>query len=165
MSENHVPTNPGYVFEKPRVSGQYVNPVTLSNWLIRICNDLELTAERMVIVTGRLARLQADLRKAKHDLEDFEGDMLVKSPPPVNDRKTNKLLEAFVRTKVKEQQDGGMVWNQLRTTVLQLENDILEAEAEQDACRVRLKKLELQSDNIKTHLAYEKKANPGRYGR
>lgn len=150
-----IPTNPQYVFEKPKIRSQYANPVVLRDYLIRISNNIEVTIDKISQLRGQLAELKIELQECEDDLEDFERTVLVQHPPSRDDRKTNKILDAYIRGII-EREAGSSVWEELRQRIRRLRSDILRKQAEKDACYTRLEAAKLQSDNIRSHLAFVK---------
>lgn len=153
-----VPTNPNYVFEQPKVRGQYVNPVTVSNYLITLANEYHDVVEGLSKINRRQASLKADLSKAESELDEFEQELLLTHPAPAGDRKSNKLLEVYIRKLVLEDSDPQTkaTWTKLRTTVRELRADVVTLDLERDVYFARMGQLKVQSENIKTHLSFVK---------
>jgi len=158
-----IPVNPHYVFSQPTVTSQYANPVVLNNYLILVANDSHTLAERVAQVNGRLGKLKSNMADAEGRLDEFEQELLLKTPAPANDRKSNKLLDIYVRTLVMGlEDDQRSTWAALREAIQSLKADIVVTELEKDSTYARLNHLKLEADCIKTHLAYVKMES--RYG-
>lgn len=159
-----IPVNPHYVFEQPKIRGQYANPITLNNHLVAIANEYYELVNHIVKLNGRIAKLKNSLSDTEFALLEVEQNLLLEHPAPTADRKSNKLMETYVRRVVMEHPDAQTkrVWTEMRKEVRDLQADIVAAELERDSCFSRVGLLKVQSENIKTHLSYVK--SEGRLG-
>ncbi len=151
-----IPVNPKYDFAgDPSGQAEYVNPVTLNNMEIKHANAAILVADRVTGHMVRLAKFKADRDDAQNDLDDFEADLLRLHPAPPNDRKTNKLLDSYIR-RIAEQEGQLDHYKGLIDKVRKLDREITVTDAAVDAGRQVSSLIKMLGEHGQTHLSFVK---------
>lgn len=153
-----IPINPHYEFEQPTVRGQYVNPITLNNCLIANANDYYDTVEKLAAGNRNLAKLKQELSVTEATLNEFEQELLLEFPASASDRKSNKLIDTYLRKIVYEHPEPQTrkTWEGFHAVVRKLKAEIVATDLERDIYIARMGHLKLESENIKTHLSFVK---------
>lgn len=151
-----IPVNPAYDFARdPEGQAEYVNPVTLNNCEIKHANAAIFVTDRVANHMRRLAELKAARDDAKNALDDFEADLLRLHPAPPNDRKTNKLLDSYIR-RIAEQEGEFEHYKGLIAEVRRLEREIIITDAAVDAGRQVWGLIKMLGEHGQTHLSFVK---------
>lgn len=156
VSDLKIPVHPHYKLgDAPEGQTQYVNPVTLNNYLIRAVNSHGTIVDMISGVNRVLGKLRAELADADASVEDLEKEMQMEHPAPTNDRKSNKLLEAYL---MRIAHTSGYMdsYRSLKELVRTKKREIGLQEVEKDVLFQELQHIKLMSENIKTHLSYVK---------
>lgn len=156
LTSLQIPVYPDFDFDAdPGEQAEYANPVTLANQVVRLANVHATVTGRIVERNSTIAQLKAELTTAQHAVEDFEASLLAQYPASTADRKSNKLLDAYVRAKafeVGERETYTGLIERLRTLRIQLEQEELAI----DAARVVLQTIKLQGEHLQTYLSFRK---------
>ena len=151
-----VPVNPGHDLRAdPARQTEYVNPVTLNNMQVVYANKAIEVTEAIVANNRKLAALKARQAKAEGQLEDIERVILTEHPAPAADRKSNKLLEAYLERMAHETGRTAEI-RAAREELRTIKNDMLLIEAEIDSGRQVWAMLRLVGEHGQTHLSFVK---------
>jgi hypothetical protein len=150
------PVNPDYDFDAdPSEQAEYVNPVTLAYKQTYLANYAADVTDALNGANRRLAEAKVDLKTAQHRLDDFESELLATYPAPTNERKSNKLLESYIRRMAFE--SGQKAQHQeLIDTVRDIEATLELVQAEIENGRQTHNLLRLLSEQGRTVLAFTK---------
>jgi len=151
-----VPVNPEYDFEQdPHDQAEYVNPVTLAHKQAYVMNyAVEVTAA-LTRINLRLADLKVQLRAAERAQEDFEAALLARFPAPAAERKSNKLLEAYI-TRLAFESGGQEIYGKLIAERRAREDELELATADLENARYVHQTLKLLSELGQTYLSFYK---------
>jgi len=155
-NELKIPVNPEYDFTRdPATQAEYVNPVVLNNMEVRQANAAIEVSDRLGRHQRRLAELKVELDEAEAGQEDLETEILTHHPAPTNDRKTNKLLDAYVRG-MAEQLGKREELQTLVDRQREIRREILLTEAAIEAARQAWQCIRLLGEHGQTHLSFVK---------
>jgi chaperonin cofactor prefoldin len=152
-----LPTHPAYDFETdPTGQPEYVNPVTLNNYLVVYGNAQNQLSDYITTKNVRVTELKSAQRKKQRELDDFEESILRKSPPALERHvKTLKLQNAYIAAKAAE--TGREVEHRGFVIALRsIEDEIEEVKSKIDTAKLWIKTLEDNTVKIQTHLSFVK---------
>lgn len=152
-----IPVNPMYNTELDAADQdeQYVNPVTLANEVIRQANEAVEITDVIIANKRKLAQAKVSAKAAQYALVAFEAGLLRKYPAPPGDRKSNKLLEIYIRATA-EQVGSTTEYEALRLTCDELEALIIILDAEVESGWAAVNLLRTMGEHIQTHLSFQK---------
>ncbi len=151
-----VPVNPEYDFDQePTDQAEYVNPVTLAYKQIYYANYAADVTARMNEVNKSMAEAKVALSRAKYALEDYETGLLSRYPAPTGDRKSNKLLEAYV-ARMAHEDNSGDERKRLIGAVRVGEEELERLHAQLENARQAHNLLRLLGEQGRTYLAFHK---------
>lgn len=160
-----IPTNPQFDWSVPAAQQlEFVNPVTLSNYEIRLANYALTVTQSIVAINRKIRDAKEALKEAKHALEDFRYELLRAAPPPATATKSLALLEAYTRRAVvvAGSQDE---YKALRSAVNAAERNEERLDIERENSQQVWDCIKLMGIHAQTHLSFVKSdlKQSGRY--
>ena len=151
-----VPVNPDYNWEQdPTDQAAYFNPVTLCNKEVHYANSIIQLVGVLMKLNTAVGALKLKIKKLKLRKEDMEADVISREEPGKKDTSNLMLLNAFVRGKLLESEQGeeyAKVVEEWRSS----EEQLSQLEVKRDNTYRALDALELVSQNLQTALSYHK---------
>ncbi len=156
ISKFAIPTNPGYdTTADAEGQPQLVNPVTLANAVVIQANAAVEITDIVIDKRREMAQAKVTLKAAQYALSAFEATLLSQFPAPPGDRKSNKLLEVYIRTtaesvgRLNDYEEHHEEISSLEATVT-----LLDAEIESGWQAYNL--LKMMGEHVQTHLSFKK---------
>lgn len=157
-----IPVNQEFDWSKaPETQFEYVNPVVLNNFEIKLANIYSTITQRSITAKKRLADAKDAVTTAEQELEDMELDILDRVPAP-SSSKTLKLIDAHIRRAARELAVSD-VHETLRAKIRKATTEVAKCALEVEGWKAQLDAVTQASQNIQTHLSYVK--NEARNGR
>lgn len=151
-----IPVNPDYTFaEDPDGQEEYANPVTVSNQVVALSNAASKVAAIIVNCNKQLVEARQVLAVAEDAMEDFEQELLGRFQASTADRKSNKLLEAYIR-RVAFEQGHAEEHRALRDKHRDAAHAVARLEVKVDSSRQVWQVLKLKGELAQTYLSFKK---------
>jgi hypothetical protein len=151
-----VPTAADYDFAvAPEDQIEFANPVVLANQVVRLANIHGHMTGKIARINAAVAALRGALADAKHALADLEADLLAKYPPPAAERKSNKLLDTYIRRAAFENGFEDR-YRALTANVRKLQKELEEQDIHLETARAVQQSIKLQGEHLQTYLSYKK---------
>jgi len=152
-----LPVNPAFDFEvDPSEQPEYVNPVTLNNYLATYSNAQIQLTDFVSVKNTRLTDLKKSQREKQRELDDFEERVLRKHPPSLERHvKTLKLQGAYIAAKAEEM--GLSVEHKGYIVALRsIEDEMETVKSRIDTAKLWIKTIEDNTIKIQTYLSFVK---------
>lgn len=156
ISKFAIPINPDYdLTADAEGQPQLVNPVTLANAVVIQANAAVEITDGVIEKRREMAQTKVHLKAAQYALRAFESALLRTYPAPPGDRKSNKLLEVYIRS---TSEGAGKLdeYNELCGACAELENIITLLDAEIESGWQAYNLLKMMGEHVQTHLSFKK---------
>lgn len=153
----HIPTNTAYDFESdPAEQAEFTNPVVVSNKQVELANAALAVAGKLTFLNRAMARAKQQLEVAEAQLEDFELALLSRREPPAADRKSNRLLQMYLRRIAGESEPGLQQYQALIDAARAARQDIHRLQGEIDNQKHYFFTIKLVGEHAQTYLSFVK---------